>query len=594
MPEALRRASARGAAGLGVVLLVLVLLSVASARAQVSPGPLTKAHAELEGNLGCVKCHGKGEGEMDRRCMACHGEIAAVVKEGRGFHGREGKKNCARCHPDHGGRDFAMIAWPDKGPQKFDHARAGWPLKDKHAAVACEKCHKAAHVSDAMAGLVKVKRDVVWVGLESSCRGCHEDIHRGSLGDDCARCHSEKGWRPASSFDHAKTAFSLTGLHAKVACAKCHEAESLHLAKDAKGKVIPLYKPLPHNECSACHADPHKGSFGPRCADCHVTAGFKVIAKGRFDHNRTRYPLRGKHAALVCDKCHHETTAWGKKPPFATCDGCHRDPHAGQTMVAGKATDCAACHTVEAFKPSTFTVEQHAKTKFVLKGGHVRTACMDCHGRAPAGTTAQALAAVGSAKVWMHPAHGRCIDCHRDPHEGRFAAKGERAREGDCLACHSVESFRPSTYDVAAHETARYRLKGAHRATPCVACHKELEAVAKMTVKAAAAGATLTLRHDARACRDCHATPHGIQFDARKDGGACESCHNEDRFVPASGFDHQKVKTFALDGRHRNVPCAKCHPMVTTSDGKRMALYRPLSAACESCHTDADLLQKRG
>ena len=576
-----------------LALASAVMLHGVRAHAQVSPGPLSKAHAEFDGNLGCNKCHGKGEGEMDRKCMACHEEIALLVKEQRGFHGQKGRKDCAHCHPDHGGRDFALIAWPQGGAEKFDHAQAGWPLKEKHATLSCDKCHTASRVTPAMAGLLKVKRDTPWVGLEAKCAGCHADIHRGSLGSNCAQCHSEKGWRPVPGFDHGKTAFPLSGLHGKVACAKCHEAESLQLAKDAQGRVKPLYRPLPHGECSACHADPHKGGFGPKCADCHATAGFKVIAKGRFDHDRTRYPLRGKHAALACEKCHNEKTAWGKKPPFATCDGCHKDPHAGQTMLAGKSTDCAACHGVDGFKPSTYTVALHNKSKFPLEGAHAATLCADCHGRSPAGDPKLVAAAVGSAKVWMHPVHGRCVDCHRDPHQGRFAAGGARARKGDCLACHSMESFRPSKFDVAAHESAAFHLKGAHRAIPCVACHKELEKLPGMTVKAAAASAVLPLASEARACRDCHATPHGIQFDARKNGGACDACHGEDRFVPAIAFDHQKVKSFPLDGKHRNVACAKCHPAVTTSDGKTMTLYRPLSSKCESCHAEGDL-QFRG
>ncbi len=576
-----------------IALVALMAACTFPARAQVSPGPLSSAHAELDGNLGCTKCHGKGEGEMDRKCMECHGEIALLVQEKRGFHGREGTENCSRCHPDHGGREFKMIEWPGGSREKFDHALTGWPLKEKHAAAQCEKCHTTSRVVPAMAGLLRVKHDVPWVGLEGKCANCHEDVHAGSLGKDCAGCHSEKGWRPVPGFDHAKTAFSLTGLHAKVECAKCHEAERLNLTRDARGKVKPLYKPLPHDECGACHADVHKGSFGPKCSSCHVTDGFKVIAKGRFDHDRTRYPLRGKHAALACEKCHDEKTAWGKKPPFNTCNGCHRDPHAGQTMAAGKARDCDVCHAVKGFKPSTFTVEQHGKTKFPLKGGHVRTVCAGCHGLKPAGDPKLVADMIGRAGVWMHPTSGRCIDCHRDPHEGRFVQGGERARRGECLACHSVESFRPSTFDVAEHDKTPFKLKGSHRATPCVACHRELEALASMTAEVAAAKASLPMSNKARACRECHDSPHGIQFDSRKEGGECDSCHNQDRFVPAAGFDHTKVKSFPLDGKHRNVPCGKCHPTVTNSEGKKMILYRPVSSRCESCHT-AEELQFRG
>jgi hypothetical protein len=174
-----------------------------------------------------------------------------------------------------------------------------------------------------------------------------------------------------------------------------------------------------------------------------------------------------------------------------------------------------------------------------------------------------------------------------DPHGGRFSPEGARNREGECLACHGMDSFRPSRFDATMHDSATFRLRGAHRAIPCVACHAELG------VRVASVDAVLLLKNDARACRDCHKTAHGIQFDSRKDGGACESCHDQERFVPASGFDHATVKVFPLDGKHRNVACVKCHPVVTTQDGKKMSLYKPVSAKCESCHAAGELLQQR-
>jgi len=442
--------------------------------------------------------------------------------------------------------------------------------------------------------------------MDSNCKTCHEDVHRGALGPNCASCHSEEGWRPVPGFDHAKTTFPLTGLHGKVPCAKCHEAPGLKLAHDSAGKPIPLYKPLPHDECGACHADPHKGAFGARCSSCHVTAGFKVIEKGRFDHDKTRYPLRGKHAALACAKCHDEKTAWGKKPPFATCGGCHRDAHAGQATLAGKPADCASCHTVEGFTPSTYTVDDHAKTGFPLVGAHARNACKSCHGRTPAGSDAQVAALLGPAKVWFRPTHDRCVDCHRDPHEGRFSPGGDRARSKDCVACHTMESFRPSTFDAAAHNDARLKLEGAHRAVPCLACHAELDPgseAARAAQKKArkgghgknteAAGVTLLFTSDKRVCRDCHESAHSTQFDSKKNHGACDACHDSERFRPASRFDHDKVKSFPLEGAHQKVACDKCHPTVTTSKGKKMILYRPLSSRCESCHTNEDLLRMR-
>jgi hypothetical protein len=568
------------------VAAALVLLAFAgAARAQVSPGPLSKAHAALDGSLNCSKCHAKAEGELERRCLACHGEIAWLIRNHRGYHAREGSDNCGTCHPEHGGADFKLIEWPGGSPEKFKHAQTGWALSGKHAAVACEKCHAGTHVGAEMRGLRKVRGNVAWTGLDTECRACHEDIHRGALGGDCARCHGEQGWRPVANFDHAKTTFPLTGLHAKVACAKCHEAAHLQLAKDANGKPKPLYKPLPHGECAACHADPHKGSLGAACSRCHVTASFKQVNTASFDHERTRYPLRGAHARLPCAKCHDEKTAWGKKPPYATCAGCHRDVHAGQAMIAGKAADCAACHSVESFKPSTFTVAQHARTKYPLESAHAAVSCRGCHGRTPPGDAAQAAALVGSAKIWFLPAAGRCVDCHRDPHAGRFSPGGERARAEECLACHTPAAWRPSTMDAAAHDRARFKLAGAHRAAPCFACHAEVTAAAPKE------GRALPFAVAGQACRDCHENPHGAQFESRKDGGACEACHGVERFRPATGFDHDRVKNFRLEGAHAKVACAKCHPVVTT-EGKRMTLYRPMSSKCQDCHATDGVLQR--
>jgi hypothetical protein len=572
--------------------LSAVIAGWTGARAQVSPGPLAKAHHDLEGNLGCVKCHGKARGDMDRKCLACHEEIAQLISTGHGFHAREGTKNCATCHPDHGGADFQMVAWPDKTPQKFNHARTGWVLAGKHAAAACEKCHVSSHLDPAIAGKVKKKGEVAWAGLDTNCRTCHEDFHKGSLGNDCGSCHNVQGWRPANNFNHAKTAYPLTGKHAAVACAACHQAARLNLARDDKGRVKPLYKPLPHDECGVCHNDVHKGAFGTACSRCHNTAAFNKVETASFDHDKTRYPLRGGHAKLACAKCHDEKTAWGKKPAFATCGACHRDAHAGQATLAGKAVDCASCHSVESYKPSTFTVAQHAKTAYPLVGAHARAACRQCHGRTPSGNATQVAALVGTAKVWLHPTRERCIECHVDPHGGRFSPGGERAREQDCLACHTMESFRPSTMDVAAHDKVRFKLAGAHRATPCFACHKELAAApAAATASAGTPARSLPLTMAGQTCRDCHQSPHGTQFDSRKDGDACESCHDNDQFKPAVRFDHAKVKTFALEGAHARVACVKCHPTVTTA-GKKMTLYRPVPAQCESCHANDGVLKR--
>ena len=49
---------------------------------------------------------------------------------------------------------------------------------------------------------------------------------------------------------------------------------------------------------------PH-GNLSVPCQNCHTASAWKPIrAVPEFDHNQTRYPLRGMHAAVTCTQCH--------------------------------------------------------------------------------------------------------------------------------------------------------------------------------------------------------------------------------------------------------------------------------------------------
>lgn len=571
-PGSSRRPKSVLHAAVVVVLTALAAGRPSLASAQVSPGPLSAAHAELDRNSGCVKCHGKGQDQSAAKCLDCHKEIGALVDQGRGLHAREGKKvECARCHPEHGGRDFALVEWGGRSVDAFDHARAGWALAGKHAKTKCRECHKPAfQKSESFAQAKRKDPSRSWIGLETTCQSCHEDVHRGTLGSDCTRCHGHDAWKPAPGFDHAKTQFVLTGKHIEVACAKCHQADRLQLAKDAAGRPVPLYKPLPHAECSACHTDVHKGSLGPECSRCHTTESFKKIDPNRFDHARTKFPLKGKHAAVQCQKCHDEKSAWGKQPPFATCAGCHTDPHAGQATLAGRAADCGACHNESAFKPATFSVAQHAQSKYPLEGKHQQVKCADCHGRKPAGGTAAVAVQLGKAGVWFRPPSAQCGDCHTDAHGGQLA---QRADQGACESCHSVRGFRPSTFDLAKHAATRLPLDGRHAKLQCSACHgPERPGLPPVAAAAVIGRARVLLRFEDVGCVACHRDPHEGRFAVtgerpRKDG--CRACHAMEHFQPSSvdAAAHATAR-FALEGAHRAVPCFACHEDLTLPAGR--------------------------
>src|SRR5262245_44389007 len=113
----------------------VVLASASPAAAQFfSPGPLSRAHASLEGLENCGQCHENKKGLSAKLCLTCHTELAARVASGQGFHGRlpaAKKADCASCHPDHRGVDAVMVEW-ESGRDAFDHQKAGWALKGAH------------------------------------------------------------------------------------------------------------------------------------------------------------------------------------------------------------------------------------------------------------------------------------------------------------------------------------------------------------------------------------------------------------------------------------------------------------------------------
>ncbi|MGH7740460.1 MAG: cytochrome c3 family protein [Candidatus Eiseniibacteriota bacterium] len=551
----------------------------------MSPGPLAAAHKDMDSALNCLKCHPPGGGSMDARCIDCHTEVAQMRAQNRGLHGHV-KDACAKCHPDHGGRDFKLIAFEEGAPEKFDHKRTGWPLEGKHDSLTCDKCHLPKFQKDpVLAKLQRKDHSKSWFGLQTTCNSCHEDHHHGQLSLECQNCHGNASFKPAVKFDHAKSRFPLTGKHEKVECAKCHLAtERLTIAMDSEGKQIPLYKPLHFEDCNVCHTkDPHEGKFGKTCAGCHVTDSFHVIKKAAFNHDQTKYPLRGKHATVECAKCHDPKLAWGRKPLFEHCGQCHKDGHAGQATIAGKPADCDACHRVEGFEPSIFTVEKHQLSKYPLEGKHMTADCSRCHRQLE--NTPANVQKYGPSRVAMRPTHTQCTDCHNDPHEGRFAPGGERAQTKNCLACHTPMAFRPSIYDAAMHAHARFVLDGAHRATPCLNCHEELkQEPANSTLRGVTGARRLKFTDSRQRCAACHESPHGDQFAKRKDKGACEGCHGSDAFAPAAKFDHQRDSQFKLDGVHVRVACSGCHRTEILGSGKTRVIYRPVPHRCEDCH----------
>ncbi|MEO8329044.1 MAG: cytochrome c3 family protein, partial [Candidatus Nanopelagicales bacterium] len=144
--------------------------------------PLTGKH----GNVKCVECHKDGQyKETPKACVACH-------RKADKHRGNFGEK-CETCH--------LTSDW--KG-LRFNHDTATrYALLGKHRATRCESCHTGPLYHDK---------------LPTACVDCHrkDDKHKGSLGSECARCHSERDWKEPAKFNHDKTDFRLAGAHATV------------------------------------------------------------------------------------------------------------------------------------------------------------------------------------------------------------------------------------------------------------------------------------------------------------------------------------------------------------------------------------------
>lgn len=619
-----------------VLFAAVIVIWSGVLHAQISPGPLARAHNGLSGPANCTQCHAVSTRSATFLCSECHKEIAAEIQNRRGLHFVFSQSNtCVKCHSDHNGENFNMLHW-DPTPKGFDHSKTGYVLDGKHASTTCRSCHTAQHISLSSRALLKSK-DLThtWMGLSPACTTCHQDKHDGRFGANCLQCHNTTTWKGAKfdeqTFDHSKTRFPLTGKHLTTACAKCHTP-----GDDGR----PRYQGIKFQHCLDCHLDPHKGQFKQDCDSCHSTSTWlKSSFANRFDHSKTDYPLVGKHLEVSCSDC-HKNGDFKAKIPHNACADCHKpDPHEGQFAKRPDGGRCESCHTLQGWSPSTFTTADHAKTGFPLVSPHAKVKCADCH--IPAGKQTK-----------FKIKYALCIDCHKDEHEGQFAADPWRNR---CEQCHNGGTFKTSTFTIDKHQKSSFPLTGDHLAVACNDCHKPIAPATKAvyhfshlscttchedihhgefatrmsqlnsagkplgceachstkqwndlskfdhgTTKFPLAGSHRAVDciecHKAPAlertllhvnfskvpqeCAECHQDPHGHQFAAKESD--CGSCHNATKWKP-SLFDHEKT-AFSLKGGHQNVACGACHTLKKEVEGEMVLFYRPTPVACADCH----------
>ncbi len=482
--------------------------------------PLRGAHAEAD----CGKCHHDRphfEAVPGRRCTDCH----------ESPHRTKWDQECAACHRDND------LKWNDAHETMTPaaHLATGFSLGAPHARTECKACHKP---QDPYADRFRARE-------AKDCAGCHDNPHRVPWDQDCSACHrvGDEHWRAGRNSVtgevHAKTGFRLDRPHRDVSCEACHRPGPDYKERFASRGA---------DDCAACHEDVHKGQFAARhksCLECHERHRFDPPRFGAKEHDI--WLLSGAHREAACDACHKTSKKLGARRFAGTpkdCRTCHDDPHKGQF----KKRSCRECHTKHRFLPSRIGLREHRT--FALTGAHQAVACTACH-----------VEKNGVRRFAKTPAS--CKSCHEDVHRGQFR---KELRRGDCTACHNGEAttFRIRPFDHA--KRTGYELAGKHATADCARCHGDGR-----------------YRDTPTDCASCHTDVHRAQFRQGKTTD-CARCHESQ--APdwsLKRFDHRRTR-FPLDGRHKDVSCAKCHPTVAQRDGKRVVQYRPLGRDCRSCH----------
>ena len=219
---------------LAINLAVLAVLSFVYPHLMVGPGKLIAGHQQI--NADCFACHVSFTGVHSEKCVACHkpADIGRLTTKGvpvskpltsTPFHQELTSQDCVACHSDHAGVKRYQVQG------RFNHGLLKKGLNEK-----CQSCHKAPT----------------------------DTLHQ-QISGNCAQCHSQTRWTPAT-FDHDKY-FVLDRDHTtrcvtchvrndykQYTCYGCHEHTPANVRREHVDEGIRDF-----NNCVECHrsADEH-------------------------------------------------------------------------------------------------------------------------------------------------------------------------------------------------------------------------------------------------------------------------------------------------------------------------------------------------
>ena len=283
---------------------------------------------------------------------------------------------------------------------------------------------------------------------------------------------------------------------------------------------------------------PH-GPLNIQCQNCHTFSGWKPIRNvPEFDHNKTRYPLRGMHKNVACTQCHLNLVF---SNVGHNCADCHADIHRGQMGAR-----CEQCHTVNGWTVSIKSINEH-QNRFPLLGAHATVECDACH--------------KGAANGQFKGLSTNCITCHSTAFMNTRSPNHQASGfSTDCQQCHrSFDTWLGASFDHG--KLTGFPLTGAHATLECAACHIGNRFQGTPTN-----------------CINCHQT----DFNNAKDPNhvasgfpqTCAQCHSTTSWLNAK-FDHNSMTSFPLTGAHVSVACSQCHIN---------GVYAGTPKDCGSCH----------
>ena len=236
------------------------------------------------------------------------------------------------------------------------------------------------------------------------------------------------------------------------------------------------------------------GAGDTKCSACHTPEGWGDV---KFVHERTGFPLSGKHAQVACRKCH---VVDFKQPLPRSCSACHRDVHGGYAGI-----QCASCHDTDGWK-SRFDADAHRRTNFPLQGRHALLPCEQCHGdRRDRSFARPTVACWECHQADLTSASARGVDHSAFPGYPQLA----------CLGCHGFWRWSPATF--SGHGACFPISSGNHAGIPCMQCHVTLP------VPLAIGSCTSTPYPSCTRCHPCAKHPSVQSFVCTDQ--ACYGCH---------------------------------------------------------------------